>query len=160
MSLSARWRARPARERLAIAAVALVAFALLFVAFAWLPLERHRARLAAELPALRSSVVLMRAQADDVKRLKAMPPRSQAANPAPLASLLSAGTLAQGLPGARLSTVDGKRVRLVVDDASWARLVEWMSAAQSLHGLATETASVEALATAGRVRAELVLVAP
>lgn len=160
MSLLARWRARPARERFAIAAVGFAAFALLFVAFAWLPLERHRARLAAALPALRASVVEMRAQADEVKRLKALPPRSPSANPAPLASLLAAGTLAQGLPGARFSPVDGKRVRLVVDDASWARLVEWMSSAQSLHGLATETARVEALATAGRVRAELVMVAP
>jgi len=161
MSLLARWRARPARERLAIATVGFVALALLFVAFAWLPLERHRARLAGSLPALRASVVEMRAQAEEVKRLKALPPRPQAAsNPAPLASLLSAGTLAQGLPGARLSAVDGKRVRLAVDDASWARLVEWMSSAQSLHGLSTETARVEALATAGRVRAELVMVAP
>lgn len=160
MSLLARWRARPARERLVISAVGLVALALLFVAFAWLPLERQRSRLAGELPALRASVAEMRAQADEVRRLKSMPPLARAGNPAPLASLLSAGTLAQGLPGARLTPVDGKRIRLAVDDASWARLVEWISTAQTLHGLSAESASVEALATAGRVRAELVLVAP
>lgn len=160
MSLASAWRARSPRERLVIAIVGFAVLALLVVVFAWLPLERHRARLATELPALRASVVEMRAQSEEVKRLKATPPRPQAANPAPLASLLSAGTLAQGLPGARLTPVDGKRVRLVVDDASWARLVEWIAAAQSLHGLAAESASVEALASVGRVRAELVLVAP
>jgi type II secretory pathway component PulM len=160
MSLASTWRARSPRERLVFAVAGFAALALLAVAFVWLPLERHRLRLATELPALRASVVEMRAQAQEVQRLKGMPPRVEAANPAPLASLLSAGTLAQGLPGARLSSVDGKRVRLVVDDASWARLVEWIAAAQSLHGLVTESASVEALASAGRVRAELVLVAP
>ena len=160
MSLLAHWRARSSRERLVLGVAGLVAIALLVVAFAWLPLERHRTRLAADLPALRASVAEMRGQADEVKRLKATPPRTQAANPAPLASLISAGTLAQGLPGARLAPVDGKRVRLVIEDASWARLVEWIAAAQSLHGLATESARIEALATAGRVRAELVLVAP
>ena len=60
----------------------------------------------------------------------------------------------------RLAPVDGKRVRLAVDDASWPRLVEWVSAAQSLHGLVAERATVEALPAAGRVKAELVLVAP
>jgi len=160
MSLLAQWRGRSPRERLVLGGVGLVVLAAVLYAFAWLPLERHRARLQAELPLLRASVVQMRAQAGEVKRLKTMPPREQSANPAPLASLLSAGTLAQGLPGARLAPVDGKRVRLTVDDASWPRLVEWVSAAQSLHGLAAESATVEALPAAGRVKADLVMVAP
>jgi len=160
MSLLAQWRGRSPRERLVIGAVGLVVLAAIAWAFLWLPMDRHRARLETELPALRASVVQMRAQAVEVKRLKATTPRTQAANPAPLASLLSAGTLAQGLPGARLAPVDGKRVRLAVDDASWPRLVEWVSAAQSLHGLTAEAATVEALPAAGRVKAELVLAAP
>ena len=160
MSLLAQWRGRSPRERLVIGAVGLVVLAAIAWAFLWLPMDRHRARLETELPALRASVVQMRAQAAEVKRLKATTPRTQAANPAPLASLLSAGTLAQGLPGARLAPVDGKRVRLAVDDASWPRLVEWVSAAQSLHGLTAEAATVEALPTAGRVKAEFVLAAP
>ena len=160
MSLLAQWRGRSPRERLVIGAVGLVVLAAIAWAFLWLPMDRHRARLETELPALRASVVQMRAQAVEVKRLKATTPRTQAANPAPLASLLSAGTLAQGLPGARLAPVDGKRVRLAVDDASWPRLVEWVSAAQSLHGLTAEAATVEALPAAGRVKAEFVLAAP
>lgn len=160
MSLLAHWRSRSPRERVVSATIGLIVLAAIVVAFAWLPLERHRARLAAELPALRASVVEMRAQAGEVKRLKAMPPRADARNPAPLAQLVSTGTLTQGLPGARLVPVDGQRVRLAVDDASWARLVEWVAAAQSLHGLTAESARVEALAAAGRVKADLVLVAP
>ncbi len=160
MSLLAQWRSRSSQERLVMGTVGFLAAAALVVAFAWLPLERHRARLAADLPALRASVVEMRAQAAEVKRLKATPPRTDARNPVPLAQLLSAGTLAQGLPGARLTPLGGKQVRLVVDDASWARLVEWVSGAQSLHGLTTESATVEALAAPGRVKADLVMAAP
>lgn len=159
MNAPAFWTRRSPGERTVMAAVVAVVVLALGYAFAWLPMERHRERLAAELPALRASVAGMRAQAADVKRLKAMPARS-AASPVPLASLLSAGTLAQGLPGAKLSAVDGKRVRLTVEDVPWARLVEWIAGAQSLHGLAAESATVEALAVPGRVRADLVLVAP
>jgi general secretion pathway protein M len=153
------WTARSARERAVLAWGALACAALLLVALVWLPVERSRARLAADLPALRASVVEMRAQAEDAKRLRALPARSATVSP-PLSTLLAAGTLTQGLPGARLSALDGKRLRLAVDDASWTRLAEWISAAQSLHGLVVETATVEALAGAGRVRADLVLVAP
>lgn len=160
MSLLAHWRNRAPRERLAIGAVLLIALAVLLFAFAWLPMERHRERLGAELPRLRASVAEMRAQAAEVKRLKAAPPRAEAKNPLPLAQLVSAGTLSQGLAGAKLTAVDGKRVRLAVDDVAWARLVEWIASAQALHGLSTESARVDALPAKGRVRAELVLVAP
>lgn len=160
MSLLANWQARAPKERVAIGLVLSIVLAVLLYAFAWLPMERHRERLTAELPRLRASVAEMRAQAAEVKRLKATPPRTDAKNPLPLAQLVSAGTLAQGLAGAKLTAIDGKRVRLAVDDVAWARLVEWIASAQALHGLSTESARVDALPATGRVRAELVLVAP
>ena len=50
------WNARSARERSLVTAGAVVLGAMLVVAGVWLPLERTRARLNAELPALRASV--------------------------------------------------------------------------------------------------------
>lgn len=152
------WTARSPRERAILAAVAAIAAVLLVVAFAWLPMERSRARNAAQLPALRASVAQMRAQAEEVKALRAAP--AVAATGTPVAALVASGTLAQGLPGARVSALDAKRVRLAVDDASWTRLVEWLAATSAAHGLAVDEASVEALASPGRVRASLVLAAP
>jgi general secretion pathway protein M len=153
------WTERSARERAVLAWVAVAAAALLLYALAWLPMERARTRLAAELPGLRGAVAAMRAQAEEVKLLRALPARSTEAA-TPLATLVASGTLAQGLPGARVSAVDARRARVAVDDASWTRLVEWLAATGAAHGLAVEEATVEALPAAGRVRASLVLAAP
>ena len=159
MNAPALWTARSPRERAVIGWSAAIVAAVLAFAFVWLPMERDRTRLAAALPQLRASVAEMRAQADEARALRAMPAR--APGPAtPLASLVASGTLAQGLPGARLTALDAKRVRLAVDDASWTRLVEWLASANATHGLAVAEATVDALPAAGRVRAALVLAAP
>ena len=159
MSLRAWWAAKPARERALLASGAAAVAAILLFALVWLPMERARTRLAAELPALRASLAEMRAQAEEVKALRALPARDSAAAATPLSTLVASGTLAQGIPGARLTALGAKRVRLAVDDASWTRLVEWIAAAGANHGLAVEEATVEALPAAGRVRASLVLAA-
>jgi general secretion pathway protein M len=158
-ALAAFWNARGARERTILAAGAGLAAFLLVVALVWLPLARERTRLAAELPAMRASLAEMRAQAEQVKQLRAIPERAPSAA-APLAALIASGTLAQGLPGARMSVLDARRLKLAAEDVAWARLLEWLSGAQGVHGLVAETASVEALAAPGRVRAEIVLAAP
>lgn len=152
------WVSRSPRERSVLAWVALTVAALLAFALVWLPMDRARTRIAGELPSLRASVAEMRAQAIEAKELRAMPVRGSGA-PASLASLVASGTLTQGLPGARLSVLDGKRAKLAIDDASWTRLVEWLSAAHATHGLTVEEATIDALAAAGRVRASVVLAA-
>jgi general secretion pathway protein M len=153
------WNARSPNERRVLSAGGLVAALLLFVAFAWLPLERARTRLAADLPALAASVTEMRAQAEQVKVLRAMPARTDAGS-APLATLVANGTLASGLPDARIATLDAKHLKLTAADVAWTRLLEWISTVQSTHGLTVDGATIEALPSPGRVRAELILAAP
>ncbi len=160
MNAPAFWTSRSPRDRAILAALAAVVAAGLVLAFAWLPLERGRDRLAAALPDLRASVAEMRAQAGQVQALRAAPVRAQAAGGATLSTLVSSGELARDLAGARLAMADARRVRLTADDASWTRLAEWIARAQAAHGLVVEEATVEALPAAGRVRASLVLAAP
>ena len=157
MKAPAIWTARSPRERDVLAWAGAGIAAVLLFAFAWLPMERTRARLAAELPQLRASLAEMRAQAAEAKALRAQPARD-AAPGTTLPTLVSSGTLAQGIPGARVAALDARRASFAVDDASWARLVEWLHWAGTAHGLAVEEATVEALPAAGRVRATLVLV--
>ncbi len=159
MKAPALWAERSPRERALLGWAAAVIAILLVFALVWLPAERSRQRLAAELPALRASVAEMRAQSEEAKALRAMPSRTPG-TAAPLASLVSSGALVQGLPGAKATSLDAKRARVAVDDASWTRLVEWISATGASHGLAVEEATVDALPAAGRVRASLVLAAP
>jgi general secretion pathway protein M len=153
------WRSRSAGERRILSIGGAIAALLLFLAFAWLPLERERARLAAQLPALGASVAEMRMQAEQVKALRAMPAQSGAAG-VPLATLLANGTLAQGLPDARVATLDARRLKLNAADVAWVRLLEWIAGAQANHGLVVDAATIEALPSPGRVRAEIILLAP
>ncbi len=158
-ALAAWWSARPARERLVLGTAIALAAALLLVAFLWLPLERSRSRLAAELPRLALATAAMQAQAAEVARVRALP-SSTPATTAPLAALASSGALARGLPGAELAAVDDRRLRLKGADLAFGGLLEWIAAAQSAHALRVESARIEALPAAGRVRAELLLARP
>ena len=157
MSALARyWRSRPPRERSALAAGAVVVAVMLAVTLVWLPLERTRQRLAGELPHLRASVAALEAQAAEVKKLRAtistIPP-----NASPLAPLMAANAWARELPGVQLAVLDEKHVRLKAEDIAFTALLDWLTNAQAAHGLRVESARIEALAAAGRVRAELTL---
>lgn len=150
------WLQRSPRERLVIAALGAFVLLVVVAVFAWLPLERARHRTAAQLPALRASLAALERDALEVKRLRAMPAAtaSAVAAPQPLASL---ATNAGGLAGARITVLDERRVRVAGDDLAFGSLLEWLRNAQVTHRMRVSTAHLEALATAGRVKAELVL---
>ena len=151
--LAQAWNTRnPGQQRLIRVAAALLALALV-AAFVWLPLERSRARLASEAPRLRASIASLQRDADEVRRLRAMPPAAPGAG-APLATLATNGG---GLPGAQMTVVDERRVRLTGADVSFGALLEWLGNARVTHGMRVESARLDALPAPGRVRAELVL---
>ena len=147
------WHSRSIGERRAATlAVSLLALVLL-ATLVWLPLERSRARLEGEVPRLRASIAGLQRDADEVRRLRALP----AAAPASGAPLASLGTNAGGLAGAQMTVIDERRVRLTGADVSFGALLEWLGNAQLTHGMRVESARLDALPAAGRVRAELVL---
>jgi general secretion pathway protein M len=149
------WSQRTASERRTLTIVGAVAAVALLVAFVWLPLERTRARLAAELPPLRASIAALERDASEVKRLRGLPATAATANrSSPLASLATDGG---GVPGAQITVLDERRARLAGDDVSFAAVLEWIRNAQATHGMRVESARVQALPAPGRVRAEVVL---
>jgi general secretion pathway protein M len=156
MSLARMWRSRSERERSVVSAGLVVLAIMLAVTLVWLPLERTRVRLAAELPQLRASVLALQRDAAEVKRLRALP-ATIPANPSPLAPLMAANAWARELPGVQLTVPDEKHVRIVGDDVGFTALLDWLANAQAAHGLRVETARIEALPAPGRVRAELTL---
>ena len=147
------WSSRPERERKALAAGVALVGCVLFIAFVLLPLERSRERLAQELPRLRESLTSLQRDADEVRRLRALPAAAGGAS-SPLASLASN---AGGLAGASISVIDDKRVQVTGNDVAFGALLEWLGSAQATHGMRVESARLEALPSPGRVRAELVL---
>jgi general secretion pathway protein M len=128
-----------------IAAVVILAIA---AAFIWLPIERSRARMRNELPALRASIAALEREAEEAKRLRALPVLSRSAGETGAATT-------RPLPGAQISLVDAKTVTVTGPDVAFGALLEWLAAAQSTQGLRVESARIEALPYAGRVRAEI-----
>lgn len=155
MIAAAFWRERSPPERRMLAGGAGVSAALLFLALVWLPLERARGRLEIEVPALRATVAALEREAQEVRRLRALPPL-EAATAAPL-SALAAGSVPVPA-GARLTVTDARHLRLAADDASFGALVEWLASVAPAQGLTVESARLEGLAAPGRVRADIALV--
>jgi general secretion pathway protein M len=147
------WQQRSPQERTLLAWGAAVLVVALVAGLGWLPLERQRARLAAELPVARASVASLERDAQEVQRLRSLPPAS-ATLAAPLASLATNGG---GLAGGSITVLDGRRVRVAGADVSFAALLDWLRNAQATHGMRVEAGRVEALPTRGRVRVELTL---
>ncbi len=147
------WRERTPRERTVLAAGAAAAAIALAFALGWLPLARAHARLERELPALRASVAVLERQADEVRRLRAMPPPGAGAGAAPVA------TAESGAPaGARVTVLDAGRVRLTGDDVALAALLAWLTGEAAQRGLHVERARLDALPARGRVRVDITLV--
>jgi len=152
--MNAFWAARSPRERAILAAGGAVLAVLLLFVFAWLPLERSRARLAAEVPRLAASVATMEGQAAEVVRVRSLPATpSSAATP----SAAIATALGTRLPGVQASAVDEKRVRLTGSDVAYGALLETIASAQGAYGMRVDSARIDALPAAGRVRVELLL---
>ena len=91
--------------------------------------------------------------AQEVKRLRSQPV-APAGTAAPLASL---ATNAGGLPGAQVTVMDERRVRVTGADVSFTALLEWLRAGEATHRVRVESARLEALPAPGRVRVEMVV---
>jgi general secretion pathway protein M len=142
---------RSPAERAILALIAAAIAIGIVAAFAWLPLERTRARLATELPELRASIAVLERDAEEAKRLKAMPPLVPTTN----ASLGDIATNTKLPGGAQATVLDPKTVHVAASDVAFGALLEWLAGVQATQGLRVESARVEALPLAGRVRAEL-----
>ena len=145
------WQQRSEREREWIVRIGTV-LVLASLAALWLQAERSRERLAAELPQLRASIAALERDAEEVRRLRALP----AAAPAAATPLAALATNAGGVPGAQIQVLDERRVRLTGADVPFATLLEWLGNARSSHGMRVEAARLESNSP-GRVRAELTL---
>jgi general secretion pathway protein M len=154
MTLPAAWTRRSEGERRILAAGGGLAALLLFIAFVAIPLERARARLAHEVPELRASVEFLRKDAGEALRLRALPPAGT--GPATSLAAIAAGSLAPP-PGARLAVADDRHLRLTGEDVAFGALVDWLATSAAAQGLRVERARLDALATAGRVRADVTL---
>lgn len=146
-TLQARWAALPSRQQqLAVVISALVALVLI-ITLVWLPLERSRTALQQRIPVMQAELQRVQQDADEVKRLKGLPP-SQAATRA-----LDVNTLRNLFPGADISALDGGRWRVTQADARFSR---WLDGVRSLNGQFT-IADINASRSGDKLKLEAVL---
>lgn len=149
-------RIPPSRRPLAGVVAGLAAIAVL--ALLAIEGQRTRGRLENELPRLRASIAALERDAAEVKRLRSMPASPGASGAqAAAAPLVTLATNAGGLPGAQVSVLDERRVKVAGADVAVGALLEFLRNAQATHGMRVESARLEALPAPGRVRAELLL---
>jgi len=92
-----------------------------------------------------------------VARVRSMP----ALAPVPAGPVADLSTsIARALPTAQVTMMDAKRIRIAAADVPYGALLDTVASAQASLGLRVDTARIEALPAAGRVRAELVLARP
>ena len=148
------WERAAPRERIAVAAAAIVVGAALVWALVWLPLTRDLARLVLQQPKDTATLVAAQALADDVATLA----RATAAAPAgDLRGALDRLLNERGLrgPGVSLDAQDD-RVRVVLPAVAFPALVAALDAARRSAGAWVAEATVTPRVEPGTVRAEIV----
>ncbi len=154
------WAGRQPRERvLLLIAAGLIVFTLL-LAIVYLPLQRHRAALSAQVVQAELDLLAARRYADEIR--SAGPQSTAAALPGPdrsLLALVDEGLREAGLTSvlARIEPEGDKRVRLWLEDAPFNSLIAWLERASAEQGVRLIDASVDRDLAPGLVSVRLTL---
>ncbi|HXH03412.1 MAG TPA: type II secretion system protein M [Candidatus Competibacteraceae bacterium] len=159
------WLAREPRERWLLGGGALAAVALLAYALLWIPFQRHLDDARQSVAALRQDLAWMQQAAQQLRQLETAraTARGQAGGPAPsLLTLVDLTARSAGL-GTALNRVEpqgDRQVRVRLEQAAFDTLLRWLAELERSHGVTLVNASLERLAESGRVSARLVLQGP
>lgn len=147
------WQTIGAKGRSNLVVWGAVALFLILMFAVWLPLQQRHAAIEGRLPALEASRITMLAQAEDVKRLRALPPTAGSQKQVDL------GSLKNSFAGAEVTALGNGRYRVVMNEG---RFGAWLAGLRSLNGaLVIGELKVERLPGAGeRVKIEASLQAP
>lgn len=149
------WAQRTRRERLLLGGVGVLAALAIWYWLLLVPAWERRAQLRQEIPLQQAQLAVMRAEADDVQRLR---PRAAGAAPAGEALLQALNTLLEqrAVDGVKLNIV-GNAVQAEFKRASFGALVEWLNQARRQFRVRVVSAHISALETADAVRGQLMM---
>jgi general secretion pathway protein M len=151
------WRGLAARERLIVAAGALVVGVLLLYGVLWLPMQRDLDSLRANLPREHEQLLSMRAQAGRIKLLRAAAPTAVQSDGL-LSFVEQSATAFSVRPNIKRIEPQGTNaVSLAIDGVAFDSLVAWLANLQKQGGVRIDNANLEPLPTPGIVNARLLL---
>ena len=157
--LYSRWRALQPRERVALASGSLLALLMLGYALLWVPMQRDVARLSVLVPKEHVQLLTMRAQAQEIARLRALAPAST--NAGNLLTTLERSALEHQLRQyiTRMEPDPSNGVRVSLDAVAFDALLRWLADLQRDASVQAHNVSITAQAQPGMVNARLLLLA-
>ena len=143
------WQARAPRERVIIAALAVMIVVVLYVSLVY-SAGRARPPLRASVLSLRADAARLDQQAGEIERLRAVPP--PAASQIDLRTLIQAQAGSAGLASAlvRIDAPDANRVQVVFGAVAFPDWLNWVATLNS-QNIRVETCRIEALSKPGLV---------
>ncbi len=159
LQLYSRWRALHPRERVALAGGGTLALILLGYALLWVPVQRDLSRLRVLVPKEHEQLLVMRAQAQEIARLRARAPVS--ANAGNLLTTLERSATEHQLRQyiTRMEPDPSNGVRVSLDAVAFDALLRWLADLQRDASVRAQNVSITAQAEAGMVNARLLLLA-
>lgn len=151
------WHDRAPRERRIVAISATLVVIAIAYAYLWLPVAQERERLIAQVPRLRADARQMRADARDLETARAAIKTAPVDLKTALAGLTAGPRFGRMTP--QISAEGNGRVRVVFASVPAEDWLAWISALSVEHGIRVETARVEALESAGLIKATATLAA-
>jgi general secretion pathway protein M len=145
-----RWSILSGRQRSVIVAGAVILIVALLFAYVWLPIQRSRADNTARLPELRAALAEMQRQAEELQRIRAVPPAAAALRP------LDAQALRAAFNGSQVvvTALDRQRFGLAIADTGYAVWIDELNRLQAQSAARIEAAALSALAQPGRIKVE------
>jgi general secretion pathway protein M len=141
------WASRAPRERVVIAALAVVLGAAAYFSVLQAA-DRGRTQLQKSVPVLRTQAALLDQQAAEHQRLRTTP--APAASPGDLRSLIQTRADAARFPLTRIDAADADHVQITLGAVAFADWLGWIAALEAQH-VRLESARIEALAAPGLV---------
>lgn len=159
MSPISRWRGfwdeLAARERVLIGVGLLVLLPVGFYLYVWQPVTTERARLAIRVDQLRGELVQLRADSEEVKRLRGQPPIS-VGDTLENAARQAAARFGLVIAPDALTAQGGGRVLVNLDGVAFDAWVRWLGEL-GVQGVSLAACKVEALPEPGQVRIKATL---
>lgn len=156
--LLARWDALSNQEKAILASLALVVLCLMFYAFLWLPVQRGSERLTRDIPVKQAKLLLMRAQAADIERLRGQY-KLLSGSPNGLKAAVEVSAKFHGLAPHYPTQAKGSGLEIVLNQTSFDIWIKWAESLQSQNRVRVKSCRITPEGAAGQVRVEAVFTA-
>jgi general secretion pathway protein M len=143
------WESRSPRDRIIIAALAVVVGAALYLTLVQ-SAYRARVQMGSSLSVLRAQALRLDADANELARVRAMPPAAAAQTDLRTQVQAQAGAAGLGRALLRIDARDADQVQVVFGSVVFADWLAWVASLQSQR-IRLDTSRIEALSTPGLV---------